>query len=148
MYQLPEPPPLRTFQSEFNSLFDNFFSDLSFPSWRQVNAISPAVDLEELDNSFVITAEVPGVNADDLSLSVAEGYLTLKGERKQESKEEKGGYFRQERSFGSFQRLIPMPENADLDAAKAEIKDGVLKVNVPKKVMPKVEEKKIEIAHA
>jgi HSP20 family protein len=81
-------------------------------------------------------------------LSAAEGYLTLKGERKQESREDKGGYFRQERSFGSFQRVIGLPANADLDAAKAEMKNGILTIEVPKKAAPKVEEKKIEIAHA
>jgi HSP20 family protein len=140
--------PIRTFQDEVNALFDDFFSDLTLPAVARAGQVRTAVDLAETDKAFVVTAEVPGIEAKDLSLSAAEGYLTLKGERKQESREDKGGYFRQERSFGSFQRVIGLPANADLDAAKAEMKNGILTIEVPKKAAPKVEEKKIEIAHA
>lgn len=140
--------PIRTFQDEVNALFDDFFSDLTLPVATRAGQVRTAVDLAETDKAFVVTAEVPGIEAKDLTLSVADGYLTLKGERKQETREDKGGYFRQERSFGSFQRVIGLPANADLDAAKAEMKNGVLTIEVPKTAAPKVEEKKIEIAHA
>lgn len=140
--------PVRRFQDEMNGLFDDFFYDFAFPAWPKQSQVRTAIDLEETDKDYVVTAEVPGIHADDLSLSVADGYLTLKGERKQDVTEEKGGFTRRERSYGSFQRVIAMPETADLDFAKAEVSNGVLKVTVPKKELPKIEAKRIEIAHA
>lgn len=146
--------PIVRFQDEMNKLFSDFFGDLSFPSWGErlaaepSFAISPAMDVTENDKEFKITAELPGIEAKDMQISTAEGYVTIKGEKKQESKEEREGYFRQERSYGSFQRVVALPDNANFDKAEANFKNGVLTLSIPKKAGAQSKERKIEIKQA
>ncbi|KHE92845.1 MAG: Hsp20/alpha crystallin family protein [Candidatus Scalindua rubra] len=106
----------------------------------------PRVDIVENDNEFVIKAEIPEVKKEDIKVSVDNGVLTLKGERKQE-KEEKGKKFhRVERCFGSFTRSFTLPENVDESKVKATFKDGMLNLQVPKteETKPKAIDVKIE----
>jgi HSP20 family protein len=88
------------------------------PAWfrdrEAAVAINPAMDVVENEKEFKITAELPGMDAKDMQIYAAESYVTIKGEKKQESKEERKGYFRQERSYGSFQRVVAMPDTANL----------------------------------
>jgi len=107
---------------------------------------SPRVDIVENDNEFLIKAEIPEVKKEDVKVSVDNGVLTLKGERKQE-KEEKGKKFhRVERYYGSFTRSFTLPENVDESKAKATFKDGMLKLQIPKteKAKPKTIDVKVE----
>jgi HSP20 family protein len=93
---------------------------------------SPAVDVSETEKEYVIKAEIPEVKKEDLKITMQDGILTLQGERKQE-KEEKGKRFhRIERSYGSFLRSFDLPTNVDDAKAKAEFKDGVLTLALPK----------------
>lgn len=144
--------PIVTFQDEMNRLFSDFFGDVSLPSWfrgrEAAFAVSPAMDVTENDKEFKITAELAGLEAKDVQISTAEGYVTIKGEKKQESKEEHAGYFRQERSYGSFQRVVALPDTANLDKAEASFKSGVLTLSVPKKAGAQSKERKIEIKQA
>lgn len=149
--------PIAAFQDEMNKLFSDFFGDVSLPSWLRrddaaarnaIWAVNPAVDITENDKEFKITAELPGIDAKDVQISASEGYVTIKGEKKQENKEERDGYFRQERSYGSFQRVVALPENANLDKAEANYKNGVLTLCVPKKAGAQTKERKIEIRQA
>jgi HSP20 family protein len=144
--------PIVAFQDEVNKLFNDFFGDVSLPSWfrgrESALAVSPAMDVTENDKEFKVTAELPGMDAKDVQISCAEGYVTIKGEKKQESKEENEGYFRQERSYGSFQRVIALPDTANLDKAEASFKNGVLALSVPKKAGAQSKERKIEIKQA
>ncbi|GIW39822.1 MAG: molecular chaperone [Candidatus Binatia bacterium] len=112
---------------------------ITAPEW------APVVDIEETPDEYLIKAEVPGVSRDDVKITVENGVLTLQGERKQE-KEEKGRKFhRVERFYGSFLRSFTLPDNVDEEKVRAELKDGVLTVHLPKseKAKPKAVEVKV-----
>ena len=100
---------------------------------------TPAVDIKESDNAFTIIADIPGVDAKDIEVHMENGMLTIKGERESEKKEEKEGYKRVERSYGSFYRRFTMPDTANPDKIAAKSKNGVLEITIPKheKVQPR-----------
>ncbi len=142
---------LTSFQREMNHLFENFFGDASWPSWPQSwsKEISfPAVDIIENDKDFKVQAEIPGMNPEDIDVSVTEGFLTLKGERKEEKEEKGENYLRQETSYGSFSRTIALPETADSDRAEASFKNGILTISVPKTAAALQKPKKLQIKKA
>ncbi len=103
----------------------------------------PAVDIKEDEKNFTITADIPGVDAKDIEVHAENGLLTIRGERENEKKEEREGYKRIERSYGSFFRRFTLPDSADTDKIAAKTEKGVLTVTIPKhaKVLPK----KIEV---
>lgn len=145
--------PIVAFQDEMNKLFSDFFGELSLPNWsrlagEQALTLSPAMDVTENDREFKVTAELPGMEPKDVLINASEGYVTIKGEKKEEKKEEREGYFRQERSFGSFQRVVALPDTANLDKAEANFKNGVLTLSIPKKAGTQSKERKIEIKQA
>jgi len=96
----------------------------------------PALDVYEKDNFLVVEADLPGVPKEAIKISCTNHVLTIEGETKSETEEKKDGYYRSERRYGSFSRAVPLPEDADYDHAKAEFKDGVLKVSLPKASRP------------
>jgi HSP20 family protein len=93
---------------------------------------NPAVDLYEQDDHFVIKAELPGVDKKDISIDLKDRVLTLSGERSHENEAKEENYYRRERSFGKFQRAFTLPAEVDSDKIKAEFKDGLLRIEVPK----------------
>jgi HSP20 family protein len=99
----------------------------------------PAVDIKETDDCFMIHADIPGVNPDDIEVHTENGMLTIKGERSSEKKASKQGYKRIERAYGSFFRRFNLPDTADAEHIKASCKNGVLEVTIPKQsqVQPK-----------
>jgi HSP20 family protein len=99
----------------------------------------PAVDIREEEGRYVIHADVPGVNPDDIEVNMENGVLSIRGERQTESKEEREGYKRVERVRGSFFRRFSLPDTADADGISAKSSEGVLEIVIPKqaKVMPK-----------
>jgi HSP20 family protein len=98
---------------------------------------SPSADITETDTAYLIKAEIPGVNKQDVKVSVQDGMLTIQGERKME-KEEKGKKFhRVECSYGSFVRSFRMPDDVDENSVNAEFKDGMLNVTLPKSAQAK-----------
>lgn len=107
------------------------------------NDWAPAVDIKENKDAFVIDAELPGMNKEDVKVTVHEGVLTIQGERKQEEETGDDRHHRVERVYGSFMRRFTLPENVDPDSVKAKFKDGVLSLNL-KKVEP-AEPKAIEV---
>ncbi len=117
-------------QQEMNRLFDEFFgerrSGLAEGNWL------PAVDVSENETEILVRAELPGMNQDDIELHLQDNVLTLKGEKKQETKEEKKNYHRTECSYGSFTRSFTLPATVAQDQIKATFKDGVLEVSLPK----------------
>ena len=117
-----------------------FFTDMPDTMWR------PAIDIEEKDGKFMVRADLPGMKKDDIHIELHNGYLTLRGERKSEHKEKKGGYERFERTYGSFVRTLCVPEGVTEKDIHANYKDGVLELTipVPKVVEPKTTEIKIE----
>jgi HSP20 family protein len=94
---------------------------------------TPAVDVKEEDDRFLILADIPGVDPKDIEVHMDKGMLTIKGERKSEARDENNGYKRVERVYGSFFRRFTMPDTADADNIKAECKNGVLEIIIPKK---------------
>lgn len=108
------------------SLFDEAESWLA-KEW------SPSVDIKEEASQFVVTADIPGVDPKDIEVSMANGVLTIKGERKSEKEEKKKGYSLKECSYGSFERAFRMPDTADSEHIKAKGKNGVLTISIAKK---------------
>lgn len=106
---------------------------------------APSVDISESDNEYVIKAEIPDVKKEDVKVTVENGQLTIQGERKQEKEEKNKRYHRIERSYGSFMRSFSVPDSVDESKAKAEYKDGMLTLTLPKteKAKPKALEVKI-----
>jgi HSP20 family protein len=92
----------------------------------------PAVDLYESDQAVTLTVELPGFSKDDVQVEIKDHVLTLKGERKRDSTVKEERYPRLERAYGAFQRSFLLPTEIDADAAAATLKDGVLKLTLPK----------------
>jgi HSP20 family protein len=92
----------------------------------------PRVDIIDRENEIVVRAELPGVDKDDLDVSMTDHSVTIRATTSYERKEEKGEYYRREMSRGEFQRTLLLPDNVDADKAKANFKDGVLELALPK----------------
>ena len=92
----------------------------------------PKVDIIDRDTEVVVKAELPGVEKDNLDISISENMLTIRASTQHEKKEEKGQYFRREMSRGELQRTLRLPGQVDGDKAKASFKDGILEISVPK----------------
>src|SRR6266496_3652427 len=119
-----------------NEMDRAFASNLGLPAWgrhlgEEEAVWMPPVEAFERDNNLVIHAELPGVNKDDVKVEVTDEGMAIKGERKREHEEKREGYYRSERNYGCFYRLIPLPEGSDAEKAKAQFKDGMLEVEVP-----------------
>ncbi len=141
-----ENNPFALFRQEMNSLFDNFFHGFDMePSWGSLGSFNPRVDVKESDKEIAIAAELPGMNDKDIDISLTKDTLTIKGEKKQEKEDKGKDYYRMERSYGSFTRMIPLPAEIDTDKAKAEFKKGVLSISLPKTVKAIKETKKIPV---
>lgn len=103
----------------------------------------PLVDIKEEPERFVIKADIPGVRPEAIEVTMENGALTIRGERSSEKEDKREGYHRIERSRGSFYRRFAMPDSADADHIKAQGKDGVLEIEIPKKAV--VKPRKIEV---
>jgi HSP20 family protein len=97
---------------------------------------APAVDIKEEDKRFLIQADIPGVDPEDIEVEMENGVLSISGQRHAEHEEEKEGYKRIERSYGSFVRRFSLPDTADPDSIKAKCKNGALEVVVTKREAP------------
>jgi HSP20 family protein len=125
-------------------LFDRMFSDWSVPSlWVEENVVVPAFDITENEKEYVISGEIPGIDPKDLEVTLTDGILSIKGEKKQESEEKEENYHRIERHYGSFQRSFRLPENIQREELDANYKDGILRLTLPKSEQSEV--KKIDV---
>ena len=107
---------------------------------------APLVDVSETDTEYTIKAEIPEVKKEDLKITLQDGVLTIQGERKQEKEEKNKRYHRVERSYGSFLRSFDMPTNVDESKSKAEFKDGVLTLSLPKTEQAKPKAIEVKVA--
>lgn len=124
----------------FEDMMNRFFNEpVSARPWY------PAVDIAENENEIILSADIPGVKMDDIEVKVENGTLTISGKREFQKQEEKGGYHRIERSYGSFQRAFTLPDSVDTDKVEADYQDGVLKVVLPKKEVAKPRTVKISL---
>lgn len=121
------------YRRRMDSLFDDFFGDL-FDGTRTdlAHGWNPRVDIFEEDDRFVVKAELPGVEKDNITIDVKGRVLTVKGERSDENEVKEKDYYRRECTYGTFQRSFTLPDETDSEKIRAEYKDGVLKLNIPK----------------
>lgn len=139
--------PLASLQSEIDRVFGDFLQsvDLSkFPAFMN-GEIVPKADFSESETGYELAVEVPGVSEKDLEVSVKNGVLTVKGEKKSEREEKKMDYLRTERSYGSYYRAMTLPEDADESKISARYADGVLRIGIPKSADAKSKSQKIAI---
>jgi HSP20 family protein len=115
-----------------NRLFNTFFETPATPLNGAARRWIPAMDLVETDGNFVLRADLPGLGEDDVKIELEDNVLTVSGERKVEHEDRNEGYYRVERSSGSFRRSLTLPEGVDPEAVKATFDRGVLEVRVPK----------------
>ena len=120
--------PARELQS-MNRLFNTFFEP---PTTAVMRRWSPAMDVVETDDHYVLRADLPGVSEGDVKIELDENVLTVSGERKSAHEETKEGYYRVERAYGSFSRTLTLPEGVDAAGISANFAHGVLEVRIPK----------------
>lgn len=139
--------PLMDLHRQMTELFEDF--------WRNVNGelaplgpqgLQPSVDVSEDDKAVTVRADLPGMAEKDVDVSLSEGILTIRGEHTEERDEEKSDYHVRERRYGRFHRRIPVGRGIDEDNVKAEFKNGVLTVTLPKTEDAKEDTKKIPIS--
>ena len=118
--------------NRFNRMFDEFFSPMVSDETMSVRGWNPVVDIYEHDENIVITAELPGVDKKDMTVDVKGRVLTLKGERSTDNEVKEDNYYRQERCYGKFERCFTLPVEIAPEKIKADYKDGVLKIDIPK----------------
>jgi len=129
--------PFETLQREVDRVFDEFTRGLpgfALPASGSAGMpdLTPRMDVTESDKDYEVTAELPGLEEKDVQVNVADGVLTIRGEKKAEKEEKDKNYHLVERSYGSFSRALELPEGVNPDAIKASIANGVLTVTVPK----------------
>ena len=127
---------MQQLQREMSSLFDRRFTDDDASLPVASSDWAPAVDIKEEDKRFLIQADIPGVDPEDIEVLMENGVLSISGKRQAEHEEEKEGYKRIERSFGSFVRRFTLPESANPESIKAKSKNGSLEIVVEKSETP------------
>ena len=131
---------MRRFATDMERLFEEF-DDFRFPSvygreffpfTREFEHVdwSPEIEVKQNDGEFIVRTDLPGLKKDDVKVELTDNLLTISGERKDEKEEKREGYYRSERSYGSFYRQVPLPQGAKTDTAKAEFIDGVLQITM------------------
>jgi HSP20 family protein len=125
---------MRQMQDQLDRTFSSIWSGGgTSSSWTPDNVFgpsdwSPAIDVFQRGNDLVIRADVPGLSKDDIAVDIADDQLTIRGDRRYDHEEERDGVFRSERSYGSFCRVVPLPQGAIPDSAKATFNNGVLEI--------------------
>lgn len=146
--------PIAQFHHEVDRLFDQAFrgfglSPFNFNQPRIPHItdgmIMPTLDLAATDSAYTATLEVPGVAEGDVKVEIANDIMTIRGEKKQENEERGKDYYRMERSYGSFQRTLSLPEDADQEKIKANFERGILTVTMQRKARPKTDVRQIEV---
>jgi HSP20 family protein len=139
---------LLSLQDRMNRMFDESYRGGRSASddWALGGSWAPAVDIYEHQGNIVLTAELPGVDAKDVDVRVENNVLTLRGERKWSEEVQRESYHRVERAYGSFTRSFTLPNVVDTEKIKADFKDGMLKLVLPKKEEAKPKQISINVA--
>jgi len=152
--------PIESLRREIDRLFDDFNGgflgsspqrgarDLDPFRGFDLALVSPAMDIAEKKGSYEISAELPGMDEDNIELNVSDGILTIAGEKTNERKEEEKGYYFQERHYGSFRRSVRVPDDVNVDKIDARFQKGVLKITLPRKPGAAKPKKKIDVKAA
>ena len=127
--------------------WDHFLEDIFGDGWeRNSNSWSPSVDVSEDNNTYTITADLPGISKKDINMNVKENVLRISGERKNANDKKTSTYFRTERGFGTFSRSFQLPNNVNDKKITADFKNGVLTVIIPKSEEIKVKNIEIKVS--
>ena len=148
--------PLAQFHKEVDRLFEQAFRGFGLstpgfdrPLWPHSDGmLKQTLDLDATEKAYTISVEVPCMDEKDVKVEIANDTLTIRGEKKQENEEQDRNYYRMERSYGSFQRVLSLPEDADQEAISAGYKNGVLTVSIPRKPAPQNHVRQIQIQGA
>jgi len=135
---------LTSLREEMDRMWDRFFRDWPAPEIAREGWM-PSVDLSETKDEILVKAEVPGMDPKDIDISLSDDLLTIRGEKKQENEEKEENYHRVERTYGSFSRSVRLPVGVQSSKVKANYKDGVLKIALPKSPEAKKKEVKIQV---
>jgi HSP20 family protein len=130
---------------DMDRLFDRLWNEFCMPPAPTSVRMRPCIDLSETETNLVLRAEIPGVNEDDLDVSLAGNVLTIKGEIKEEVVRDSESYHRTERRYGSFSRSIQLPCKVEVEDIQATYEKGVLNITMPKCQPEKSREVKIKI---
>jgi HSP20 family protein len=129
---------MRRMKDDMDRMFESFMPGMSARSGQEVQARGgapgmwmPRVEVLEREGNLMVRADLPGIRKEDLQIDVTDDALVLRGERRQESEEERGGLYRSEVTYGSFHRAIPLPEGANAENAQARFENGVLEITIP-----------------
>jgi len=138
-----EPFRTNSFQEQFNRLFSEAFDRSSDES--SITTWAPAVDIFETEHELVVKADLPDIKPQELDIRVENNILTIRGERKFEKQVNENNYLRVERAYGSFSRSFSLANTVNSDAIKAEYKDGVLTLTIPKREEAKPKQIKVNV---
>lgn len=149
----PSWGPYEALRRQIDQLFDDFDggfwrTPLRAPAWSRMAWPSVAVDFTDTEKAYEVTAELPGIDEKNVEVKVANGVLTIKGEKQEDKEEKNKDYYVRERSFGSFERSFDVPDDVDSDKIEANFKKGVLTVTLPKKAEAQRAAKKIDVKAA
>jgi len=123
--------PTRSLMTDFDRIFDSMFSH-DLPLFPLAQSWTPAVDVNETETEFFLSADMPGLDKKDVSVDIHDGVITIKGERDIDNEKSTDGYRIRERQLGSFNRSFRLPDNVNEDKIAAKFKNGVLTVTLPK----------------
>jgi HSP20 family protein len=118
-------------RKEMDRLFDRFW-ETDWPAWPALGDWMPKVDVADTKDAFMVTAEIPGIDPKEITLTLDGDTLTVKGEKRHEKEEKEETYFRMERAYGAFARTIPLPAPVETGKVTATFKNGILMVKLPK----------------
>jgi HSP20 family protein len=149
----PSGDPLTQLHSDIDRLFSQAFRAVGWAGTDMSQvfgdaalvSLKPQVDIAATDREYVITAEVPGLEAGDLHLELQEDTLLIRGEKRQEWEKQNAGVYRMERRYGAFERVLSLPDDAERDRLEAKLKHGVLTVTLPRKPSAKTTTRLIEV---
>ncbi len=149
--------PFTQLHRAMDALFDDAFRSFGMPGLRtgfssgpyaegsNMAGLNAPLDVSGDDKQYHVTLDVPGLQEQDLHIEVSQGALTIRGEKEEQQTQQEQHYYRSERRYGSFQRTLNLPDDAAADDISAELKDGVLRLTIPRVALPASDAKRIEI---
>ena len=144
-----EEHPFYGLQREMNRLFEDFSRGFDIAPFgtmsERMRAFAPSIDVKEDDKEISVLAELPGMDEKDIEVHLTDNALTLKGEKKEEKEEKGKDYYHMERTYGSFNRVIPLPQGIDTKKVNATFKKGVLTIRLPKTEEAKSKGKRVPV---
>lgn len=149
----PMSHPVARLQHDIDRLFDDFFRGFADPGrifdrlfTSPPDLFRPTMDIAATDTAYTLSVELPGVDEKDVSIELEGDTLRIRGEKRQESEEKEKNWHRIERSYGTFQRILTLPDDADADAISARFEKGVLTVTIPRTKQAGTETRRIPIS--